>query len=189
METNRNFTFYNNEWSAEKENSIREWAKECGDGEITDNEMWKRLNNSDEVDYDYFVDSFNEFCKKGKNLLIIAKIGTWRGTFDGGKVIEYCQNWADVLNTNLFKHCNYFDFYEDKAGDLHLEGTHHDGTNHFLVKEINQEGEDVFQDWKHPYTPILSKQNIDKLCKMSERELHTLLKDKFCNPIKLSEYC
>ena len=60
-------------------------------------------------------------------LIAIADVGTWRGTFSGYKRIK---NLPDVL----YSSCDYERVYVDSNGDLRKEESHHDGSNSILYR-------------------------------------------------------
>ena len=76
-------------------------------------------------------------------LIAIADVGTWRGTFSGYKKIE---SLPDVL----YSSCDYERVYVDSNGDLRKEESHHDGSNSILYRyfkdSLTEEQKDNFLD-------------------------------------------
>lgn len=76
-------------------------------------------------------------------LIAIADVGTWRGTFSGYKKIK---DLPDVL----YSSCDYERVYVDSNGDLRKEESHHDGSNSILYRyfkdELTDEQKDNFLD-------------------------------------------
>lgn len=111
-----------------------------------------------ELDRDYDDEVSNIRCHEKnhdtKQYVILASIGRWDGTYDGGKVItsmirviQECTQSSDYVRI-------YF-----KNGLMRIRGAHHDGTNSFRIRELTPAGEQYIEN--HP--------------DMSDRELHRTL--------------
>lgn len=77
-----------------------------------------------------------------KSYVVVAKLGLWNGTFDGGKIIEGL--------ANVIRECfeDYNRLYVD-GRRLRISASHHDGTNTFEVKELTDKGSDYAD--RHDY--------------------------------------
>ena len=65
-------------------------------------------------------------------IICIADLGRWDGRCMGYKMIE-SGNIADCLYD---PECDYCTWYVDRYNDLLFTGAHHDGTNHYLYREL-----------------------------------------------------
>ena len=65
-------------------------------------------------------------------IICIADLGRWNGRCMGYKMIE-SGNIADCL---WDPECDYCKWYVDRYNDLCFTGAHHDGTNHYLYREL-----------------------------------------------------
>lgn len=81
--------------------------------------------------------------KDSGELIAIADVGTWRGTFSGYKKIK---DLPDVL----YSSCDYERVYVDSNGDLRKDESHHDGSNSILYRyfkdNLTEEQKDNFLD-------------------------------------------
>lgn len=87
-----------------------------------------------------------------KTYVVLADLGLWYGHAAGGKIIKGL--WNAI--SKCFEDYNHI--YEYKRR-LCVDATHHDGTNHFQIKELTPKGLEYVEN--HPY--------------MSDRELHERL--------------
>ena len=65
-------------------------------------------------------------------IICIADLGLWDGRRIGYKMIE-SGNIADCL---WDPECDYCTWYVDRYNNLRFTGVHHDGTNHYLYREL-----------------------------------------------------
>lgn len=65
-------------------------------------------------------------------IICIADLGRWNGRCMGYKMLE-SSNIADCLYD---PECGYCKWYVDRYNDLCFSGAHHDGTNHYLYREL-----------------------------------------------------
>ena len=65
-------------------------------------------------------------------IICIAYLGRWEGRRFGFKLIE-SGNIADCL---WDPECDYCTWYVDRYNNLRFTGVHHDGTNHYLYREL-----------------------------------------------------
>ena len=65
-------------------------------------------------------------------IICIADLGRWDGRCMGYKMIE-SGNIADCLWDG---ECDYCTWYVDRYNNLRFTGVHHDGTNHYLYREL-----------------------------------------------------
>ena len=124
-------------------------------GEIPSEEVLDRFI---EDTNDMFLDderSNVEFYEKqygAKTYVVLADLGLWNGRAEGGKIIKGL--WNAI--SKCFEDYNHIYEYRRR---LYVDAIHHDGTNHFQIKELTPVGIDYMEN--HPY--------------MSDRELHQRL--------------
>ena len=120
----------------------------------------------DEAELDAFIDEENvmhldvercnvEYYEKEhdvKTYVILADLGLWNGRAEGGKIIKGL--WNAI--SKCFEDYNHIYEYRRR---LCVDAIHHDGTNHFQIKELTPKGLEYVEN--HPY--------------MSDRELHQRL--------------
>ena len=99
---------------------------------------------------DMFLDderSNVEFYEKQygqKTYIILADLGLWDGRAKGGKIIKGL--WNAI--SKCFE--DYNRIYEYRRR-LCVDAIHHDGTNHFQIKELTPKGLEYMEN--HPYMP------------------------------------
>lgn len=86
-----------------------------------------------EMNYAYLDDEkVNLDIELPNPIICIADIGRWDGRCRGYKMIE-SGNIADCLWDG---ECDYCTWYVDRYNNLRFTGVHHDGTNHYLYREL-----------------------------------------------------
>jgi len=87
----------------------------------------------DDLNYQYLGDermNLNITVESG-NIIAIADLGFWYGRKSGYKFIP-SGNIADCL----YSDCNHNEWYVDRYNNLRCIASHHDGTNHYLYREV-----------------------------------------------------
>ena len=99
--------------------------------EVTDPD--KQYELCCEMNYAYLDDEkVNLDIELPHEIICIADLGRWNGRCMGYKMIE-SGNIADCLWDG---ECDYCKWYVDRYNDLCFSGAHHDGTNHYLYREL-----------------------------------------------------
>ena len=143
-------------------NKTYNWDRE--EGKMEYEEIYGKT--PDEEELDRFIEDTNamyldderssiEFYENqygSKTYVILADLGLWYGHAAGGKIIKGL--WNAI--SKCFEDYNHI--YEYKRR-LCVDAIHHDGTNHFQIKELTPKGLEYVEN--HPY--------------MSDRELHERL--------------
>lgn len=136
---------------------IDEEARECGwideDEEITDTDRYKWRNWLDEVDWENAKAELTDFFKS-KTVGFFGEVGLWHGVYKAGQIGEFWKLFNDAIED-----CWYWKFY-DENGHLYLTCSHHDGTNHFEIKEITDEGYDYLERWEYSWGDKRSAQAV-----------------------------
>lgn len=126
------------EYGKEVEVTQEEYAK----AKLTEEKLYDECYSMNELWFD--DERVNLSCVDDSGELIaIADVGTWRGTFSGYKKIK---SLPDVL----YSSCDYERVYVDSNGDLRKEESHHDGSNFILYRyfkdSLTDEQKDNFLD-------------------------------------------
>lgn len=148
-------------WKKYPDNELKEMAVECGwideeeKDEVTDNQLIDWRYHEDKVDWECEKERIDEFFK-GKTVGFFGDVGLWHGVYKAGKVGEFWKLFYDAI-----KDCDYIRIY-DENGHLYLTCSHHDGTNHFEIKEVSNKGTEYLERWEYNWGD-----------KRSERDVHT----------------
>lgn len=137
-------------------------AKECCRDEkwetmddIPDNDVYQRVSDDEDWNWrDIEVELKHFMGKSTFGFLLCGNIGRWNGTFAGGYFVKEFKDLYDC-----WRDCDYIKIY-DENGHLYITCSHHDGTNHYELKELTWRG---------------SKYKDDHYYDMDDRELHEKL--------------
>ena len=103
------------------------------------------LIDVEETDEYWFDDGVLNLNKTTDGMiLVIADVGTWRGNFQGYKLLTE-KLLSDIMYAGNADNMSYTTLYYD-GHNVRKKVVHHDGTNHIIFREVR------------PYV------NIDKLC-------------------------
>ena len=126
------------EYGKEVKVTREEYAK----AKLTDDRLYDECYENNSMWFNDERENLSSVDDSGE-LIAIADVGTWRGTFSGYKRIK---NLPDVL----YSSCDYERVYVDSNGDLRKEESHHDGNNSILYRyfkdELTDEQKDNFLD-------------------------------------------
>lgn len=133
-------------WETYTDEELTELARDNGiieeDEKPTDALLWELRTDEDALAWDAIKEELTRFFD-GKTVIFYGIAGTWRGSFDGGKIGDF---WT--LYGEAFKDCDYISI-TDENGALIIKGAHHDGTNIYRVKELTPAGVDYFDRWQY----------------------------------------
>ena len=145
---------------------LKEMALECGwvdeDTDITDEMMWEWRYDLNLDDWEDTKIELADFFR-GKVVGFFGTVGRWNGTFAGGKIGEFWDVYYEAI-----KDCGYIKI-EDKGGHLYLTCSHHDGTNHFEIKEITEKGLQYLRNWEFSYDNRTVSQCYGQIAKRYSR--------------------
>jgi len=103
--------------------------------DVPEREVYDEVATYEEFEWDDFKREFGRFIENSRNgFLLCGTVGTWRGRFEGG---SYVNSFSDLAE--FWKDCDYIKVYDEK-GHLHIEASHHDGTNYAELKELTDKG-------------------------------------------------
>ena len=141
---------YNNYdlWDKYSDECLTEMAHECGwiddDEEPTDNQLIAWRYEEDSIDWDAEKEMLDNFFKNVNYIGFFGEIGRWNGVYRGGKIdTDFWKLFDDAITD-----CDYIKIY-DENGHLYLTCSHHDGTCHFEIKEITDEGYEYYDRWNY----------------------------------------
>lgn len=145
------------------EEEMREsWLEsaEANDWEIpedgpSDDEIWQEWYDQNERDWDDIEGEVRYHDERG-SYLIIASLGLWNGRFDGGKIID---GYLHEAIRECFEDYNRV-YWQDK--NLKIEATHHDGTNHFIIKKLTDRGIEFYNNHYYDYDDRTMHQKLFK---------------------------
>lgn len=161
--------FDNYDVSARYEDARRLLRDEYPGREITEEEIWERV--SEEEGWAW-KDMMDELEGKFASFVIVAgSVGRWSGTASGVAVYDSCDMpaWAQgsllrYILCELGKDCEYFRV-SVAGGSVHIQCTHHDGTNWFELRNLSERGYNAWADWYDNvrFTDLSEKEMCDKL--------------------------
>lgn len=117
-----------------------EWVDD--ESEITDQMLIDWRYDEDEANWDAEKEMLKNFFK-GKTVGFFGEIGRWDGTYKVGDIGDF---WT--LYYKAVRDCDYIKIY-DENGHMYLTCSHHDGTNHFEIKELTDGAEDYYDRWSY----------------------------------------
>ena len=92
-------------------------------------------------------------------IICIADLGRWDGRSMGYRMIE-SGNIADCLYD---PECDYCTWYVDRYNDLLFTGAHHDGTNHYLYRELRDLSDKQLENFLNKiFTGTLTRRDINR---------------------------
>lgn len=132
----------------ERENeNLAEGEKEKTREDLTDEEIQDEVSDEEQLNFD--DEKSNLSCMLDTNILVVASLGLWNGTFMGYR--ELGNNLNEVLSAS-FSDCDYAKIYVDGHGQLRSIGAHHDGNNSYL-----------FRAWKKNVSDMARENLLDKI--------------------------
>ena len=110
------------------------------------------------LNYDYLDDEkVNLDMELPHEIICIADLGRWNGRCMGYKMIE-SGNIADCL---WDPDCDFCKWYVDRYNDLCFSGAHHDGTNHYLYRELRDLSDKQMENFLNKlHTGTLTRRDI-----------------------------
>lgn len=135
-----------NPWDTYPDDVLKEMALECGwvdnEDEITEEMLCQWRFEEMDNDWDNEKEMLENFFE-GKTVGFFGSVGLWHGIYKCGDIGEF---WT--LYYKAIKDCDYIKIY-DENGHMYLTCSHHDGTNHFEIKILNDDAEDYYDRWSY----------------------------------------
>lgn len=147
-----------------EEEQAREWLKENGNENPTDEEIYDEIYFQMETLWEEF-EAEAEKVFKGK-FIAVGICGLWNGDFEGGFIFE---NFNELMKR--FKDCEYLKVW-DENGHLYMKGTHHDGTHRIEIKKLTPNGERYLDNWNFKLFDIFDKRTMREVHKKMFNDSH-----------------
>ena len=148
------------------DDELLEMARENGwiaeEEEPTEEQMWQWRYDESETNWDADKDMLTDFFN-GKTVGFFGNVGRWDGVYKAGKIGEFWELFNQAITD-----CNYIRLY-DENGHFYLTCSHHDGTCHFEVKEITDEGRDYLERWEYAWDNRTEQQCHNQIYKRYSR--------------------
>ena len=136
--------YVGDEWEA----AARENLEERGIAEPSDQEFWDEVNALDEEHWDDVKTELRDFLEDGSSWILFGTIELWRGRYHGAIMFKT----LDEMMSKAGKDCDFFRF-SDINGHLHLQCSHHDGTNCYEIRKIAEKGVAYYDNWESGVRP------------------------------------
>lgn len=151
---------YNNYdlWDDYEEEARNFLQEEYPDIEITENDIWDEINFQDQICWDDTYDELTRFFSKYEHIMLMGSLGLWTGRHAAGDIFDSFQD-AFYKAT---KDCDYIKIW-DENGHLYLQCSHHDGTNLFEIKIINDKGFEFIENWSYNWDDKRQKKDIHNI--------------------------
>lgn len=134
------------------------------DYEPSDNEVWEEYYFQDSITWGDEKEIIDSFFKNIPYIGFFGEVGLWHGVYRGGKIDT--DFWK--LFDEAIKDCDYVKIW-DENGHLYLTCSHHDGTCHFEIKEITEEGYEYYDRWNYGCDNRKESQVMDQIYKRYSR--------------------
>lgn len=108
--------------------------------DIPQENILEELDFQNEINFDNFKNEFNDFLSHKNSFLLTGTMGTWLGDRKGGFVFDNFEKLS-----KCWESCDYIKVY-DKNGHLYIDCSHHDGNNHYEIKELTNIGEEFYEN-------------------------------------------
>lgn len=121
-------------------------AEEYPEEEITDNSIWDEIYFQDNINWEDEHERLKDFFTGNGYFMIRGYVGRWDGRHAAGYVFDD----FDDMFYQAVKDCDYIKMW-DENGRFYLKCSHHDGTNLFEIKRINQKAYEFIDNWSYSW--------------------------------------
>lgn len=172
-------------WKTYPDEEVKEYLMESGDfeteDEITDEQIWDWRYQQDSIDWEeaeYALEKF--FLNNGNKWMIFGEVGRWNGVYKTGTLFDTFEDFF----YEAAKDCEYISFY-DENGHLYLTCSHHDGTCHYEIKEVTDNGIQYLDNWEYSYNDNRTEEYVHtKIFDRYSRLPHFAHKVYGCNKVE-----
>lgn len=112
------------------------------DGNITESDIWEEVAFNEQMYWNDVTEQLKNFMA-GKKFIIVGTNGLWNGNVDIAVIID---NYDDLRKA--WKDCDYINIYEAN-GHLYIQSSHHDGNNHYELRELTERGIGYLERWEN----------------------------------------
>lgn len=145
---NHEYVLFNNYDFSENYDSAREWLftmrQDDFDWETEDDVPEKMILDEmaflEQSEWEYFKSKCEELLSNG-DCILTGTCGRWNGPARGGKFIR---SFSDLMS--CIGHLDYLKII-DRNGHLFINGCHHDGSDHYELKQLTQHGQAYAQQY------------------------------------------
>ena len=108
----------------------------------SEDDCWEAWRWQNELEWD---DVSYEAKKEEGIFIIVGTLGLWNGNFKGSCVVK--GNLLDAFSKCLEDYNRIYMYNKQ----LHVDATHHDGTNNFVIKKLTKRGENYLGEhgWEY----------------------------------------
>lgn len=151
---------YNNydlweDYSEEAKNHLEE---ESDGMEVTKDAIWNEIHFQDGIVWEDENSRLEDFFTGRGYFLAMGIVGRWNGNFSGGQVFD---NWQDMFDV-LAEDCDYWKIW-DEDGHFYIKCSHHDGTNLYEIKRINEKAYNFIDNWSYNWNDARTEEEIHKI--------------------------
>lgn len=148
---------YNNFDLSTYYDDARELLTEDGEN-VTDEKVYSLAAENAAEDFNIIFDDLMRHFDERGDVLAIGRVGTWRGTFDGGRVYDDFKS----AFYSVFRDCDYIKI-EDQRGRLVITGAHHDGNNYAEFVTLTERGAALLDKWNYDYSDERAEKQIHNI--------------------------
>lgn len=130
-------------------------AEEHEPDEITEEMIWDEIYFQDRINWDDEHERLKSWIN-GYYFMIRGYVGRWDGSHSAGHVFTD----FDEMFYHAIKDCDYWEFW-DENGHLYFKCSHHDGTNLFEIKRLNDKALSFLEKWEYGDDPRTEKEIHD----------------------------
>lgn len=162
MNINGTIWAYDSYWDTFAQAEMAEDFKIVYGYEPSEEELNEHCDRQAEIDFETILDEidYHEKVNGQKTYIVVARIGTWRGIFDGGKVLTGMRD--------VFSQCSAdYSTYYFKNSQMRITAHHHDGTNTFIVRELTPKGIEFMENHEGDFTDRELHQKLFKSSRYS----------------------
>ena len=135
-------------WEKYPDADLIEMARECGwideDEEPTESDINEWRHWEDENNWECTKEDLTRFFED-ETVGFFGEVGRWDGVYSGADVGEFWKLFNDATED-----CWYWKIY-DENGHLYLTCSHHDGTCHFEIRLVSDQGRQYLENWEYSW--------------------------------------
>ena len=128
---------------------------EFNEEEITDDRLWEEIYYSNDCDWEDEYERLKKFFTGHGYFMLRGYVERWNGKHAAG----YIFNDFDDMFYKAVKDCDYIKIW-DENGHFYIKCSHHDGTNIFEIKRINEKAYQFIDDWSYNWSDDRTEEEI-----------------------------
>lgn len=126
--------------------------------EIDDNHIWEEIYFQSNDAWEAEHEQLKAFFTGHGYFMLRGYVGRWNGARAAG----YVFNDFDDMFYNAIEDCAYWKLW-DENGHFFLKCSHHDGTNLFEIKRINEKAYNFIDNWEYNWSDGRTKEEIHSI--------------------------